>query len=78
LGNLWRFIFKNENGKLAEVTDTGITGYTGWWNSIIGADFDKDGDTDYVAGNLGLNNIYNIAYDRPLGFMVRILITMVQ
>jgi hypothetical protein len=59
-------IFKNENGKLSEITDTGISQYTGWWNSIIGADFDKDGDTDYVAGNLGLNNIYNIAYDRPL------------
>jgi hypothetical protein len=59
-------IFKNQDGILSELADTGIGEYYGWWNSIIGADFDKDGDTDYIAGNLGLNNIYNIAYDRPL------------
>ena len=59
-------VYKNENGVLTEQKNTGIDGYTGWWNSIIGGDFDKDGDTDYIAGNLGLNNIYNISYERPL------------
>jgi len=59
-------IFANKEGKLTKLTNTGINQLTGWWNSIIGGDFDKDGDTDYVAGNLGLNNIYNIASDRPL------------
>lgn len=59
-------IYKNESGVLFEVKNSGIANYTGWWNSIIGGDFDKDGDTDYVAGNLGLNNIYNISYERPL------------
>ncbi|MCG8310913.1 MAG: VCBS repeat-containing protein, partial [Cytophagales bacterium] len=59
-------IFKNEKGMLSEVKNTGIENYTGWWNSIVGADFDKDGDTDYVVGNLGLNNIYNISYKRPV------------
>jgi len=27
----------------------------GWWNSICSGDFDQDGDTDYLLGNMGLN-----------------------
>jgi hypothetical protein len=27
----------------------------GWWNSICSGDFDQDGDTDYLLGNVGLN-----------------------
>lgn len=59
-------VFKNEDGKLSMLENSGLNAYKGWWNSITGADFDKDGDTDYLVGNLGLNNIYNIAYERPL------------
>ena len=32
-----------------------MEGTKGWWFSLNGADFDKDGDIDLVAGNLGLN-----------------------
>lgn len=59
-------IYKNTNGKLGKLKNSGLDDYTGWWNSINGADFDRDGDTDYVVGNLGLNNIYNISHDQPL------------
>jgi hypothetical protein len=44
--------FKNVAGKLTRVKNSGFEKYSGWWNSITGADFDKDGDTDYMIGNL--------------------------
>ncbi len=48
-------IYKNVNGKFKK---TIIEGTRGWWFSINCADFDKDGDIDLVAGNLGLNFRY--------------------
>jgi hypothetical protein len=38
----------------------------GWWNSLTGADFDSDGDIDYVAGNLGLNSRYKASPEQPV------------
>ena len=53
-------IFKNIHGKFKKTT---IEGTKGWWFSIDGADFDKDGDIDLVAGNLGLNFRYKASSD---------------
>jgi hypothetical protein len=64
--------FRNDHGKLINVTaSTGLGNYTGWWNSIAAADFDKDGDTDYVAGNLGLNTQYKVSQDKPLRIIAK-------
>ena len=50
---------KNKGGKFVDVTEnTGLTNATGWWQSITGADFDNDGDMDYVVGNFGTNRRY--------------------
>jgi hypothetical protein len=36
------------------------------WAKLTIADFDKDGDIDYIAGNLGLNAIYKASEDEPV------------
>jgi YD repeat-containing protein len=64
--------FKNDNGKLINVTPaTGLDKYTGWWNSISACDFDKDGDIDYVAGNLGLNTEYKVSQEDPMRIIAK-------
>lgn len=63
--------FRNEQGKLTDITKmAGMQQTSGWWNSIIGDDFDQDGDIDYVAGNYGLNNEYNPSPAQPLRIYV--------
>ncbi len=58
--------FQNQGGKLVKVEDSGVQNLSGWWNSVVGGDFDNDGDTDYVAGNLGRNNNFQVQNQYPL------------
>lgn len=59
-------MLRNQNGKLTDNTDAaGLSGLTGWWNSITGADIDHDGDIDYICGNLGLNTKYHPNKKKP-------------
>jgi len=52
-------ILKNNNGEFEDVSASlGVDDTRGWWFSIAEGDFDKDGDMDYVVGNLGLNYKY--------------------
>ena len=43
----------------------GMQDTEGWWFSIEAADMDGDGDTDLVAGNLGLNYKYKATPEAP-------------
>jgi hypothetical protein len=60
--------FQNEGGgKLKNVTaQTGIADKLGWWSSLAAADFDGDGDTDFVAGNCGQNLYFKGDAKEPL------------
>lgn len=56
--------YKNSGGILKR--DTSIfPNIQGWWNSIKAADFDNDGDFDFVVGNLGLNYKYKATSEEP-------------
>ncbi len=54
-------IFNNDKGRFAKTT---LKGTSGWWFSLAGADMDRDGDIDLVAGNYGLNSRYKAAEDQ--------------
>jgi hypothetical protein len=60
-------VFKHEAGKFINATqDYGLDKLTGWWNCIEVADFDADGDLDFVAGNEGLNTRYRASAVAPI------------
>ena len=63
-------LFRNQEGKLAEVTEeAGLIGdglaRHGWWNGIAGRDIDSDGDMDYVVTNMGSNTFRRAALATP-------------
>jgi len=58
---------RNENGrKFDKVLAASLENSRGWWNSLTAGDFDRDGDTDYVVGNLGTNSRYHGSTKQPL------------
>ena len=46
--------FENNKGKF-KLIENGLEEKTGFWSGITAADFDKDGDMDFIVGNLGTN-----------------------
>ncbi|NJN34295.1 MAG: VCBS repeat-containing protein [Saprospiraceae bacterium] len=70
----WRPItfFKNDAGKLINTTaQTGVGDKIGWWTSLAAADFDNDGDTDYIGGNYGKNVYFKCTSGEPLSIYAK-------
>ncbi len=59
-------LIKNTGQGFADLTpESDLANHTGWWFSIASADFDKDGDADFIVGNLGLNYKYKASAAAP-------------
>ena len=65
-------LFTNHDGTF-EKNDhiTGLEKTSGWWFSITAADFDGDGDDDYVLGNIGDNNKFHPSQKKPLSIYAK-------
>ncbi len=59
-------VFKNDKNSFQKMANTGLEDYLGWWESIDSADFDNDGDQDFIVGNMGRNNFYQPSAERPV------------
>jgi hypothetical protein len=63
--------FENQHGIFRKINKAEQPGQdviphsTGWWYSIEKADIDRDGDDDYLVGNLGLNYKYKANPNEP-------------
>jgi len=56
----------NDGKKLVKVS-VGLPPTRGWWWSLAAADFNHDGRPDLVAGNMGLNFMYQTSPQNPFG-----------
>ncbi|MCW9706503.1 VCBS repeat-containing protein [Fodinibius salsisoli] len=59
-------IFYNEGEKLQPVDAGNLAQTEGWWQSIATGDFDGDGDSDIMAGNMGTNGFLKASREEPI------------
>lgn len=59
------------NGKQFVEQKTGLENQLGWWQTVVVADMDKDGDNDLVLGNLGENFYLRANKDAPVKVFIK-------
>lgn len=66
-------VFTNSSGNLKKELnqENGLVNSEGWWSSISQADFDNDGDMDYVLGNHGLNSQLKTSTEFPVHLIAK-------
>ena len=62
--------YQNKNGRFSSKPIV-LKSSTGYWNSIVSADFDLDGDTDYIIGNLGLNSLLKASEEEAVNLYAK-------
>jgi len=58
--------FRNDHGQLKRMDSNNLPQDIGWWRCIKAADFDHDGDMDFMVGNFGLNSVYKASTKEPV------------
>ena len=61
-------VFTNKAGSFEKSTPPKTS--NGWWNAVIAADIDKDGDEDLILGNLGLNSNLQATETEPVNLYI--------
>ena len=59
-------VFENHRGAFKNKEIESLKDLSGWYFTIIPTDIDKDGDIDYLAGNIGGNTKFQPNKDKPL------------
>ncbi|MEZ4779711.1 MAG: VCBS repeat-containing protein [Flavobacteriaceae bacterium] len=59
-------VFLNNGKKLTLQKNNGLDTSNGFWNTLKAADFDHDGDIDFIAGNWGLNSRLSASEKEPI------------
>jgi hypothetical protein len=60
------FLHNNHGNFSRDNKNPGIDSALGLWSNVIAADFDHDGDTDYVVCNYGLNSFLKATPSQPV------------
>ncbi|MBW2939094.1 VCBS repeat-containing protein [Aureisphaera sp. CAU 1614] len=60
-------LYENDQGFFMDATSKfNLENTSGWWSKITVVDWDKDGDDDYILGNIGENNKFHPSENSPL------------